>query len=282
MKPVPFDYARPRTLEEAIAYLGAEETVILAGGQSLVPLLNLRLARPRLVVDVNDIAGLNRVEVSSSELRIGATARLARLEDDRLLAHALPLLPEVIRSVAHREIRHRSTLGGSLCHLDPAAELPALASLLEAELEVTSRAGTRSLPFADFAAGAFSHSLPAGELLTAVRLPLPPVGSAAFEEITRRPGDFALAGAMALAWREDGQLRVRVTVFGCSPLPVRAGELEAAVASGSNPLDELDLIDRVLEPSADVHTTAGHRRVLARIAVRRCLERCLGSLPEAA
>lgn len=276
MKPAPFAYARPASVAEAVRSLDADGAIALAGGQSLMPLLNLRLARPRVLVDLAEVAGLDEISLRDRTLRLGAMVRLSRLERDPVAIGALPVLGEVLANVAHPEIRNRSTVGGSLCHLDPAAELPALAALLDASVLISGAGGDRRVPFADFALGAYTSSLRPGELVRCVELPLPPRATpVAFEEVTRRRGDFALAGALATRWEEpDGRRTLRAVAFGASPLPVRLTELEDAWAGGADPSPLLSAVGARLDPADEPQIAPEQRRRLVVELVRRCLERC--------
>jgi CO/xanthine dehydrogenase FAD-binding subunit len=279
MKPSGFAYRRPDTLDEALALLAEHggEARALAGGQSLVPLMNLRLARPGVVVDVGRLAGLEGI-ANGDGLVLGATARQAALLVDDRVARTAPLLATAARHVAHPAIRARGTVGGSLAHADPAAELPAVAIALDAEITAASRRGRRAVPAADLFTGPFTTSLAEDELLVEVRIPS---GSAdrshGFAELARRHGDFALAGACCTASVSSGTIRdARVVLFGVGPTPVVVPEAAAALegASVGDP-DALATAARAAaaasDPVSDVHASAAYRRRMADVVTRRAL-----------
>jgi carbon-monoxide dehydrogenase medium subunit len=262
LKPAPFSYEAPSTLEEALALLAerGDEATVLAGGQSLVPMLNFRLVRPAVVVDVNRLPGLDAVE----PLRLGALARTATVERSPA-TH--PGLREALEFSGHPQIRNRSTVGGSLAHADPASELPAVVVALDGEVVLRSRAGERIVAASDFFLGPYTTARTREELVTEVRLAAAPARSA-FREVARRHGDFALVGAYAAL--VDG--RARVALCGASPAPVRAGRVEQALAQGASVADAARLAAEEVEPWDDVHGTADYRRALATVVVRRALE----------
>jgi carbon-monoxide dehydrogenase medium subunit len=279
MKPPPFDYHAPETVDECLALLAehGDEAKILAGGQSLVPLLALRLARPEHLVDVNRVRGLAGVERENGSLVVGATTRHATLENDPQIAAAVPLLARVAPYIGHVPIRNRGTLGGSLAHADPAGELPAVARVLDAEIEVAGPTGIRRIPAAEFFEGVFTTSLEPDELVTAVRFPVWGAGSGyAVEEVARRHGDFAIVGVLAAVQVRAGRLaRVAIGLTGMGSVPERAGEVEKALTGAA--VDDLDLTGAGvravagLEPSADVHAGPAYRRTVAATLVTRAL-----------
>ena len=243
MKPAPFEYRRPAALEEALELLG-EDARPLAGGQSLIPLLAMRLARPALLVDLERLPELRGVEVDGDGVRIGAMTRQAELE-------RAPGLPEVVAAalphIGHLPIRSRGTVGGSLAHMDPAAEWPALALLLDAELEVASARGRRVVAAADFALGPLTTALAPDELLVAVRL-RGAGGPFGFREVERRPGDFALVGATCHAGR--------LVAFATGARPQRLPRCEAFLQAGGKPGDELRaLAETEIDATGDSHAT---------------------------
>ena len=257
MKPAPFEYVRPESVEEAVAALagGGDEARVLAGGQSLVPLLAFRLARPALLVDVNRLP-LDRIEVlAGGEVRIGAVVRQRAAE-----RAGIAPLAEALRWVAHPPIRNRGTVVGSVCHADPAAELPALALALDGVLEVRSADHEREVPLSELLVGPLMTSLRPGELAVALRLRLRPGWRWRVREVARRQGDFALAGVVA-GVPPDGSA-CRVAVFGAAGRPYlvdgTAGELPALAAARA-------------EPVSDVHADAGYRRHLVEVLTRRAL-----------
>ncbi|TMD94935.1 MAG: xanthine dehydrogenase family protein subunit M [Chloroflexi bacterium] len=274
MKPAPFRYVRAGSVAEAVAELAAAggDAKPLAGGQSLVPLMNLRLARPAVLVDLNPIAELERLEVEDGRLVIGALVRHRRLATDPLVAAHAPLLAEAARWIGHGAIRARGTIGGSLAHADPAAELPCAAVALGAELSVAGPGGARTLAAAALVDGAYSTRLAEDEMITAVRVPITagPVGWG-FAEIARRHGDFALVLAAATA--VPG--RAVVTLGGVASAPLRIdGELdpqqrEEAIAGLAARCVEL------CEPAGDVHATADWRRAMVGVVATRALRDAL-------
>jgi carbon-monoxide dehydrogenase medium subunit len=284
MKPAAFDYVAPTSLEEALALLAerGDEATVLAGGQSLIPLMNLRLARPSLVVDIGRIEGLRGVD-NGGGLRIGALTTQARALADSAIAGAAPLLVEALEHVGHPASRSRGTIGGSLAHADPAAELPAVMIALDASVVVKSSRDARRISASDFVTGPFTTSLEPGELVTEIAIPEAarerPHG---FVELARRRGDFALAGACCTASVEDGVIRQpRIVLFGVGPAPIRAREAESAL-EGAACVDE-DAIEAAArsaaascEPSDDVHASAAYRRRIAAVITRRALARIGG------
>lgn len=238
MKPAAFTYAAPQTLGEALALLAAhgDDAKVLAGGQSLVPMLNYRLVRPAALIDVNRIAELGALEVAGGTLRIGATARTALLERSPLVVGGWPLLREAAGFVGHAAIRNRGTVGGSAAHADPQAELPAALLALDARFHLSSVRGPRVLAAADFFCDFFTTALAADELLTAIEVPaLAPRTGCAFVEHARTHGDFALAGVAATVTADaDGRCtRASIAVLGGGPTPVRAAAAEALLAGAA-------------------------------------------------
>ncbi|PXY22874.1 FAD binding domain-containing protein [Prauserella muralis] len=258
MKAAPFAYARPSTLDEAVAELASADGggKVISGGQSLVPVLAMRLARPEVLVDINGIAELGRIERSDGAVEIGATVRQRAVERDRLSAE-VPLLGMALPWVGHRELRSRGTVCGSLAHADPAAELPAVACCLDATVTLSGRTGPRQVAAREFYAGAMMTGLGPDEVLTSVRLPLARRADGyGFAEIARRHGDFALAG-VAVHVRDN---RVTVTGFGISDRPVTrtvTGEVTG------------DLLDAMVDTDGDGHASRDYRRRLFRVLAER-------------
>ena len=281
MKPPRFEYAAPQKTDEAVALLSqhGDRAKVLAGGQSLVPLLNFRLARPEVLVDVNRVAELAYVRPLQSGVAIGALTRQHTLERAEVIRTKLPIVAEACRLIGHLPIRHRGTLGGSLAHADPASELPAVMVALEAELTVARRGGQRTLPADQFFTGMLTTALAPDELLTEVRVPgLPPRTGGAFIEIARRAGDFALVGIAALVTLDDaGRVtRARLALCGAGPTPIRAREAERVLA-GERPdartLDEAaEQIAAATDPPSDIHASAAFRKKLARHVGRQAIE----------
>ena len=232
MKPAPFAYARPDSLDDALAILAEhDEARPLAGGQSLVPAMNFRLAQPTMLVDLNGIRELSGVDETGEGLTIGAMTRHRELERSALVAQVSPLVTETMPFIAHPPIRTRGTIGGSLAHADPAAELPAVMLALDATIGVRSRAGARTIPAAEFFVGLYATALAAGELVVKVSVPaMPPGAGWAFDEVARRHGDYALAGAAAVVVLDgNGLVRTaRIALLSLDERPILA--LEAARA----------------------------------------------------
>lgn len=281
MKPPSFDYVAPRSPEEVIELLGQHGSAakVLAGGQSLVPLLNLRLAGPEMLVDINAVEGLDGLSAWDGGLAIGALVRQSDLEGAELVHERLPLLAEASALVGHPAIRHRGTLGGSLAHADPAAELPAAALALEATLVARGRQGTRSLAASEFFTGYLTTALQPDELLTQVRVPGVPRGTgSAFVEVSRRSGDFAICGAAALVTLDAGGRcdRVRLALCGVGSGPVRARGVEDAllgeVPSGTVLEEAVQRVHADIDPPSDIHGSAAYRRKLAVVMARRAIE----------
>ena len=262
MKPAPFRYLRPSTLDEALGALAAlgDEAKPLAGGQSLVPMLNFRLARPGVLVDLGRVTGLDHLSLDPDEAHVGAMVRQRRLELDAGLADRLPVLRAALRHVGHVQIRTRGTIGGSLAHADAAAELPALTLALDATVEVASATGTRPVPAIDLYQGPWTTCLAPDELITSVRIP---VGwsHATIRELARRHGDFALAGVVG-ARRPPvaDDPGVRLAGFGVGWTPVRLRGAEEALAAGGTARDVGAAAAAEVEPMDDIHADAAWRR----------------------
>jgi carbon-monoxide dehydrogenase medium subunit len=283
VKPPPFAYHAPRTVDACLSLLAehGDEAKILAGGQSLVPMLALRLARPEHLVDVNRIPELSAVRRENGSLVVGATTRHATLENDPEVAATVPLLTMAAPYIGHVQIRNRGTLGGSLAHADPAGELPAVARVLDAEIEVAGPRGSRRIPAAEFFESVFTTSLEPDELVTAVRFPVWGAGSGfAVEEVARRHGDFAIVGALVGVRVQDGRLgKLAIGLTGMGSVPVRATEVEHALTGV--PVGDIDLTDvgaqavAGLQPSADVHAGPAYRRKVGATLVTRALTRAI-------
>ncbi len=288
MKPAAFEYVRPRSLDEALLLLarGDAEMKILAGGQSLVPMLNMRLVRPSTLVDINGLAGLDGIrETGDGGLALGALVRHADLAGSFLVRARAPLLATAAAHVGHRAIRNRGTLGGSLAHADPAAELPAAAVALDATLVATGPAGVRRLPASDFFVGLFATALAADEILTEVHVPDLRGTGWGFAEVARRAGDFALAGVAVVlraAPGAPGRCDVaRLVAFGAGPNPMRLGAAEALLAGRAFDANRAGAVGTAAAgacaPDDDLHASAEYRRHLVSIlteqAIREALER---------
>ncbi len=280
MKPAPFRYVAPRSVDEAVAVLAehGDEAKILAGGQSLVPLLAMRLARPAVIVDINGIRSLAYIRRKEERLHVGALTRQRAVERSPLARRWAPLLWEAIRFVGHPQIRTRGTIGGSIAHADPSAELPAVAAALDGEVVVRRPEGERTVAASDFFTGYLTTALGPADLLTEVRftLPAPPAG-AAFLEVARRHGDFAIVGAAAVLRRSDGGVAdARLVFVGVGPGPVRAVDAERSLqgSPGSTKgfAEAARLAAERLDPDDDIHASAAYRREVAAVMARRALE----------
>jgi CO/xanthine dehydrogenase FAD-binding subunit len=279
VKTAPFDYVRADTVGEAVAALAdGEDARILAGGQSLVPIMALRLAAPGRLVDISRSAPLRTWACADDVLTVGAAVPDRALELDPEVRAAHPLLTATLALIAHPEIRARGTVCGSLAHADPAAELPALLLAVEGELELAGPEGERSVPAGEFFTGPFTTALDEGEMVTAARFPLPAAGSGwVVDEIARRPGDFALAGAVCGIELDGARcVRARIALFGIAATPVRARAAERLL-EGEVPTDAvLDAaaaaaFDGVEVLGDEVHASAGYRRAAGTALVRRAL-----------
>lgn len=276
MKAAPFAYVRPATVADAVTALAGTggDGKVLAGGQSLVPVLAMRLGRPGTLVDVNAVAGLDELATTDVGLRVGATVRQRRLEHEPA-TRAVPLLGMALPFVGHRELRSRGTVCGSLAHADPAAELPAVACCLDATLHVTGPRGDRTVPAREFFAGAMTTVLEPDELLTAVTFPLARAGEGfGFAEVARRHGDFALAGVVTRVRVVDGDVAEAVLAgFGVSDRPVTRDVADVLRAHGPEPDALRDpvtgLAAEVVDTAGDAHgSTAYRRRLFAALAAR--------------
>jgi aerobic carbon-monoxide dehydrogenase medium subunit len=275
VKPPPFAYSRPESLPDALAELGADAKV-LAGGQSLVPLLSMRLAKPDLVVDINRVPDLAYVHVSDGAVRVGALARHADVERDPGAATAQPLLRQALRLVAHPTIRNRGTTVGSLAHADPAGELTAVLAVLRGEVRLLSKRGTRVVAAEDFFVGPLETSAAADELLVEAIFPVrPPRVGTAFVELARRHGDYAVCGVAVVAVVDgDGRIEsARAAFVSVGPTPVVVDLTDAAATRTAD--GELaavrDAVRDVLAPEADIHASADYRRELAGVLAERGL-----------
>lgn len=289
MKPPPFAYLDPRDRTEALEALAqyGDEGKVLAGGQSLVPLLNMRLAQPAALIDINRINDLQyvtrREEVGRPGIAIGALTRQRTVEDTQEISARIPLLAEAIHWVGHPQIRNRGTIGGSVVHGDPAAELPTVFRTLDGIATVQSTRGSRRVPASDFFLYTFTAAMEADELLTEIWFPLPPPRTGqAFLEVARRHGDFALvAVATSLTLDEHGLCsEVRIGIGGAAPTPIRAGEAEASLRGQSVTPERITEASRLAaeetEPTGDVHADAAYRHEVAGTLTARALTIALG------
>ncbi|MHB1639417.1 MAG: FAD binding domain-containing protein [Candidatus Dormibacteria bacterium] len=279
LKSAPFAYLAPLRLEDALDHLAehGDDGRVLAGGQTLIPLLALRLARPGVLVDLGRIAGLATIQEREGWLVLGSMTRELQAERSALVARRWPLLGAALRFIGHPAIRSRGTVGGSLAHADPAAELPAVALALQADLVAQSRrGGERTIAALDFFLGPYTTALAADEILTEIRIP-GSSGGFSFQEVARRHGDFALVGVAATVELEQGRIRsCRVALTGVSDRPVLGSGTELGIV-GEEPTQKLfqavaQRLAAVVRPPADLHGTARYRRQLVSVLVPRALE----------
>ncbi|HEX7243036.1 MAG TPA: xanthine dehydrogenase family protein subunit M [Longimicrobiaceae bacterium] len=282
MKPAPFEYHRPATVEEALDLLARHgyDAKLLAGGQSLVPAMNFRLAQPAVLVDLNRVEELDYLREEPGLLRVGAMTRQRAAERSDAVARGAPLLAGTLPWVAHPQIRNRGTVGGSVAHADPAAEIPTVMLALDARFLLRGPGGERTVRAEEFFTGLFGTSLEPDEILVEVEIPAPGPGSGwAFDEVSRRHGDYALAGAAAVVTL-DGAGRctdARVVLLSVGGGPVLAAGAAAALVGEAPSEDAVraaaDAVGREIDPPADIHASAAYRRRLAEVLVRRVLPR---------
>lgn len=279
MKPAPFAYVRPSTVEEALSALEqrGDEAKVLAGGQSLVAMMNLRLVKPRCLVDINRLSALDYIRADDGGLIIGALTRQSAVETSPLVARHSPLMAEAIRQVAHRPIRNRGTIGGNLAHADPTSELPAVAVATDATFVVRSATGQRTIAAADFFVGHLTSALRPADLLTEVRVPPWPPGQGwSFMEVSPRKGDFALVGVAATLQVRDGTCRAaRLVYCGVAGRAQRVPEAERALvgraADAGAFREAAGIASQRVDPPSDFHATAAYRRDLVNVLTRRAL-----------
>ena len=270
MKPAPFAYAKARSVAHAIELLATEDARLLAGGQSLIATLNMRLSEPALLVDINGIGELDRVTLQNAHVEIGALVRYAQAERSAEIARAAPLIALALPHIGHPAIRNRGTVGGSLAFADPAAELPACMIALDGEIDVVGPKGQRTVKANDFFAGLFETALGAQDVLTAIRVPAAAADiRVGFAEFARRHGDFAMVGLAACARVAGKRLAdVRLAYFGVGTTPVRARRAEPALADGDVEAAVKALADD-LEPTDDVQASGAVKTHLAGVLLRR-------------
>lgn len=279
MKPPPFEYLRPTNLDGLLAALAQDSdgVKILAGGQSLVPMMNLRIVAPKRLIDINRIGGLDHIRVDSDRLVIGALARHSDILASSVVKRHMPIIVAAYRQVAHRPIRNRGTIGGNLAHADPASELPAVMLALDAEMVLRSQTGERRVPAESFFLGTFETAMRSDELLTEIRIPLARPGRRwGFEEMSQRQGDYALV-AVAATFDLDGGVcaRIRLAYSGVSAHALRIPDAEAAL-TGRTPdegafQEAARIAAEAVNPIEDLHADAAYRRDLVRSLTRRTL-----------
>jgi carbon-monoxide dehydrogenase medium subunit len=282
MKPPAFEYASPSTLAEAIDLLASRNgsAKVISGGQSLMPMLAFRLASPELLVDLKHLKNLNAICVGDDGVRLGAKVRWCDIEADARLPESHPLLAEAIKHVAHYQIRNRGTVGGSLAHADPSAEMPGVAMTCDAQMTIVGSRGTRTEAASDFFTGPLQTSLEPDEILTEVHLPAWPAARRwAFLEFARRKGDFAMAG-VALFYdldEKDRLIDAHVGAIGISDCPIRLAAVEA-VLNGNKLTDKLIAAAAAtakasIDPPSDIHAPSGYRRALVATLLARGLKK---------
>ena len=289
MKPAKFDYHSPQSRSEALELLAeyGDDAKILAGGQSLMPLMNMRLVRPGVVVDINGIADLTQITPEQDGgLSVGALTRQRQVEQSSLVRERFPLLAEAVPNIGHFQIRNRGTVGGSLAHADPAAEIPALSLTLDAEFIVAKRGSERMVSARDFFVTHLTTVLEPDEMLIQVRFPSPPRSwQWGFQEVCRRDGDFALVGAVAMLQLDASGVcqDSRITIFGAGGTPIRMSAAEA-ILQGSNVDADVrqqaaQAVSQALDPISDIHASAEYRKDVGGVMARRALEQALAAAP---
>jgi carbon-monoxide dehydrogenase medium subunit len=279
MKPAPFTYHDPKSVAEATSLLGSVENArVLAGGQSLMPMMNFRYVMPDHIVDINGIAELSYIRNAGGNLSFGAMTRQREIEFSDEVKAACPVITEALHWVGHRQTRNRGTIGGSICHMDPSAELCAVTALLDGTMTAKSKSGERKISMADFGQGFMSTALKDGEMLTDITVPLWSKGHGyAYEEFARRHGDFAIAASGCLVEVANGAIkRASIVVSGVRPNPVRLTAAEKALV-GQKPTDkiaeEVAAEAGKIDAMEDAYVTADYRKHLGQVMVKRALKR---------
>lgn len=280
MKPAPFAYAKARSVEDAVALLAqhGEGAKLLAGGQSLIATLNMRLSAPKILIDLNGISGLSGIALKDGHVEIGAMTRHVEVERSDVIAKHAPLIAMAMPHVAHPAIRNRGTVGGSIAFADPAAELPACLLALGGSVDIAGPKGRRTVPADDFFKGLYETAIGADEMLTLIRLPAAtPDSRYGFAELSRRHGDYAVAGLAASATADSGKLKdVRLAFFGVDLTPIRTKGAEAALAAGD--IDKaVAALSSDLDPPDDVQETGPVKKHLAGVLLRRVVQQLTGA-----
>lgn len=279
MKPAAFDYVRAESIEHAVHALASagDDGKIIAGGQSLMPMMNFRLVKPSVLVDINHIPGLDKIERRGRRISLGALVRHRMTAGDTLIAETIPVLHHAMKHVAHLTVRNRGTFCGSICHADPAAEMPMMAQLLNAEIRIVSPAGERRLSAKEFLTGSLVTALEPDELVTEIEIDQLASGAGwGFEEFARRHGDYALAAVAVTMLQLDGVASdVRVAVMGVGETAMRVTEVEALLDGHKIDSDligiAVDALRSIVEPNSDLHASADYRRHLCGELMRRAL-----------
>ena len=288
MKPAKFEYFAPSSLAEALELLGehGDDAKVLAGGQSLMPMLNMRLAQPKVIIDINRIPGLDYISPTPEDgLAIGALTRQRTVEKSDVIRERIPVLAAAIPSIGHFQIRNRGTVGGSISHADPAAELPAICLALGGELVLSSASNQRVLKAEDFFLAPLTTAIRPEELLTEIRLPArTEEWRWGFEEVCRRQGDFAMVGAVSLLEMDGGGVckSACITMFGVGGTPLRISRAEEALLG--NPIsdsalrDVSQIVSEELDPDSDIHASAAYRKEVGGVIARRTVEAAINSV----
>lgn len=290
MKPACFDYVRAESIAHAVATLAAAgpDAKLIAGGQSLVPMMNFRLVKPSVLVDINRIAGLDRIACRGDRLHFGSLVRHRMTAQDEAVARHIPVLHLAMTHVAHLTVRNRGTFCGSVCHADPAAEMPMMTLLLDGAVHIASVRGERILAARDFFVGSLVTALEPDEMVTGIDLAIPAAGTGwAFEEFARRHGDYALAAIAVLLDRREGRAcNVRIAMMGVADTPVRLAPVEAVLEGregGAAAFAEAaELLEASIAPNSDLNASADYRRHLAGVLARRALDDAWARAREAA
>lgn len=281
MKPAAFEYERPGTIDEALAFLDrrGDSAKVLAGGQSLIPMMNLRLVQFGCLIDIARLESLRGIENVDGVLHVGAMTTHNTLLNSPTIAQACPLIAEAYHEVAHHSVRNRGTLGGSLCHNDPASEMPLIMSVLGATMVAQNSSGQRQIPVEEFLQGDFTTALESNELLVAITLPVPPKPHGyAFLEVAQRKGDFALVACAALLEVRDHlcrNVRIGYRNIGCDTvrLPVVEAMIEGRAPTAEVIAAAADAAAEASDPPADIHATSDYRRQIVRVLTQRVLAR---------
>lgn len=281
MKPPVFDYHRAENLQHACELLSecGDDAKILAGGQTLIPMMNFRLARPHVLIDISNIPQRNLVTEEADGIRVRATTIQRFAEVSPLIQARLPVLYEAIKHIAHFQIRNKGTIGGNISNADPASELPAMSLLLDAEFTIISKDGERVIPAEEFFVTYMTTSLGLDEVLTSILFKHPPKNSGwGFHEVARRSGDYALAGSSALVTLDENGTctQARIALFGVAPTPVRAVDAEDMLVGEKYSKELIEAvaarIDDVVDPESDVHVTKEYRRTVVKVLTARALD----------
>jgi CO/xanthine dehydrogenase FAD-binding subunit len=280
MKPAPFEYFAPASLDEAVTLLEAhgEDAKVIAGGQSLIPLMNMRLATPKYLIDINKIEGLDQIREVDGHLEIGALNRHYMIASSPLIQEKCPLLAEAVNHVAHRQVRYRGTFGGSVAHADPAGEFPTVVTALDGEIKLVGPDGERWIRPEEFFMGYLMTTIEPDEILTEIRVPVTPTGSGfSVYEFARKANYFAIAGAVCVLSAEGDRVeQVALGLLGVSPAPVKPREAEdllrGHVFSDKRVEEVAKSVMESVEPDSDLHGSEAYRREMAGVVTRRALQ----------